>query len=240
MVFRRFPILVFAVLMAGCNVFNTQDFIPAQPRTVSLSLLPTQSDTLEYTYSEYLTYHLESERDTLIGQGEMRLIFVGEDTLQKCSRIRRSTLGTGMLGGRVDTVCLDKGDGGLVLTGFISAGGGFLPRGKGEDSGAMGQWKLLPPGLEIGNHWYWVAGEVEVSRTLNGIDTLVTGASLSQAWTVAESITRSGSLLSQAQYWFAASGLVQAEWTYPAFRQISSLASDEGLTHFRVVIRRSN
>jgi hypothetical protein len=207
---------------------------------MSLSLLPTQLDTLKYAYSEYLTNHLGSARDTLTGHGDIRLIFIGEDTLRKCTLMRRSTQGTGMLGGRVDTVCLDKGDGGLILTGFLSAGGGFLPRGKGEDSSAMGQWKLLPPGLEIGNQWYWTAGEVEVSRTLIGIDTLITGVSLSQAWVVAESITRSGALLSQAQYWFAASGLVQAEWTYPAFRQISSLASDEGLTHFRVVIRRSN
>jgi|GEM_PF-4593781 len=231
MAYRCFLILLLAYLLNACDLFSTRDFLPVPSRTVRLSLLPEAGETLEFRYEERLKLS-PGGSDSLLGAGLISLAG-WQDTARPCRMMQRKATGSGTLTGKKDTICLDQGDNGLVLSGgLLGAGGMVLPLQSGIDSLAEGDWKILPPGLETGNQWELAAGDVVIRRSLIGRDTVDIGGGIAEAWLMEEQMTVSGETLSQGRYWFGEKGLLKAQWDYSGFRNTNASAEDQGYGTF--------
>lgn len=244
---RRAP-LVFAATVAvlgvaSCDIFETRVFTPVEDAAISLNLLPDSSSDLVFRYAEYLqTSGRGNVRDTLIGEGTLRITRLGADSLTGGSRYQRVVLGDGTVSQRRDTLALAQGDEGFVMLAGSVFGGGFLPPGSSGDTASTAEassvFKLLPPNLETGNRWRLVQGDKICERQLVGRDTLDADGRLQEAWRVSESFSLQSKPLSQADYWFAESGLLQAEWRWGAVALTSDQAEDLGSMAFRRVLWR--
>ncbi len=233
------PVLFLTLILGACNLFETRDFIPVSVKTIALSLLPDAATLLKFRYEERLRWTRGGILDdTLLGTGEIRLTRIGQDSLHQCQEMTRSVVGGGTLAGRLDTICLSQGDGGWLALGRLGSGGEVLPSLQPMDSTLPALWKLLPPGLETGNQWHWVHGNVEVKRSLAGHDTLEHGTALAEAWHVRESLLVTGEAWSSGDYWYGGNGLLLARWEYPAFIKFSARAENEGEAKFYREVRR--
>lgn len=79
--------------------------------------------------------------------------------------------------------------------------------------GAVESLPLFAQGLDTEA----ASGALEVSRRLDGEDTLEYRGRLEESWRVAETVAMGGAALARGTYWYGASGLIKAEQAWEGF-----------------------
>jgi hypothetical protein len=205
-------------LFAGCDPFSTKP-ISSKPSEVSSlqdaakvgdSVVFRVTESLNNAASGALLQTLASKRvvftrakDTTVGGVTYRAYSMGvtddvsKALLEKSIRLLR----------REDGVELRLPGGG--------GGARFFPlKIAASDTAAF---RALPPLFASGTEWDATLGTLQVTRAVDGEDTLNAGAGLEESWRVAETVSDGGRAVAHGHYWYGSSGLLKAEQTWDEF-----------------------
>ncbi|MEO7424487.1 MAG: hypothetical protein ABI036_04820 [Fibrobacteria bacterium] len=240
---------VSAVLLWGCDLFSTREFIPKPTEIRSLAGLVEPGDSVAYRVREILWN--ASQGSLLKTLSRRRLIFSlladsadGGDSLKLLSlRILDDSSGA-LLETSVRSVRFSEE--GIRLQADSSGGGArFFPlkaaatASKASTAAADGADFRALPGLLV-QGWNELAGMgiLTVRREQVSVDTLKYQARLEEAWGIRESVLDGDSLMASGMYWYGVSGLLKADQTWPGFDWRDGNGSKPAVVELRRALER--
>jgi hypothetical protein len=208
-------------MLAGCDPFSTKSFTPKPGEVASFQGPSRAGDSISFRVTESLwnaesnssAGQLARKRVTFIFKGDTA---VGGDTLRAYSMLVTDEASHALI--EQSLRMLRVGADGLELR-LPGNGGGarFFPMKIAASAADSAAFRALPPLFAAGMDWSSPMGSLNVTRSVEGTDTLDAGGGLEEAWRVAETVFDQGRTLARGRYWYGASGLLKAEQTWDEF-----------------------
>lgn len=223
---RRLSVLLCAaaLLLSGCDLFNTREFVPKPTDIRVLPGLAQAGDSVTFLATEAVWRAGARAPEQVLSKRRVTFAF-GKDSLAPGDTIKVLTMrirddSSGELVEESQRL-LHFTSQGVDLPGAAGGGARYYPLKAAASSAAATSdsdaFLALPSLLIEGWNESTAMGIFTVQRTQSAVDTLRYRGHTEEAWVIAESVRDGSREASSGRYWYGASGLLKAEQTWDDF-----------------------
>lgn len=211
-----------ALLLSGCDLFNTREFIPKPSDIRVLPGLAQAGDSVTFLATEAVWRAGSRVPEQVLSKRRVTFAF-GKDSLAAGDTIKVLAMrirddSSGQLVEESQRLVHFTSQG-IDLPGATGGGARYYPLKTAAASATADSdaFLALPSLLIEGWNESTAMGIFTVQRTQSAVDTLKYRGRSEEAWVIAESVRDGSHEASSGRYWYGASGLLQAEQTWDDF-----------------------
>ncbi len=238
-----------ALLLCGCDLFATREFLSKPSEIRALPGLAKAGDSLSFLATESVWRQGASVPEKVFSKRRVRFTLIKDsldagDTLKVLlMRVSEDSSGTLLEESRRLVRFASQG---VLLPGSALGGGARyfpLKAAAGQAPADSESFMALPSLLIEGWNESVPMGIFTVKREQTSVDTLDFQNRLEESWGIAETVLDSGTSVATGKFWYGASGLLKAEQTWEDFGWRGSNgappAKSEGSAAQKVFLKRA-